>query len=1194
MNTTSRRTPRAPRASSLALLPALALALGWAQAAPAQALGMQDMSLPPAVLPSSEPTVPTLWGSKTALQNRISLPNSSFHYGNVKSDVDGSLSSLASSPASLGDDRLSQLAKEAALLQAVGATPASGSFTTYRDAATAALTNIGTRTANSLTIAIPPCGGGSLDVLEDSPRLQSMAEAYDLLRGSGVGSTTDSSIRALIDNWASAFASDCNLTVLGSYPHKDNWGLKGGSALVTAALALSGDANASGWLSFANGLLSASIQNVGANSGWYREGAHYLNYALDDLFSSAVHVWNSSGCAAPTPAATCVDWLTPLKPFAQAALALRQPDGSEAPFEEGIPCVFPFDVFAPYYSDIGGQLAWAFNQVTFNFGAGNDKTDSYPLQQPVEATRFLAGELPTPVAPTGRVSQLVAGDAHIAALRSGWDANAVQGTLFAARDFENESGALIDSYHDMNNPLDLVVTAGGQTMLPTSGGGPEITESANRPYYLKASSKNVPLVNNGAPWITDGTKITSDLRLAGQDELGLTGRYLDMSRATTQTAYTQPVIAVARTLALIGGQYLAVVDELDSQAGQTPELNIPLHGRGVRGSFATTGSPLTASWSFMGEALDSFLVGSTAFTVAAVPGYYAATFSGSGGAGETSEETIEGLLYTGSASSTSSTVRAITLLAPRAATATPITVTDRTQANGQSGELPGLLAVKVQQGNTIDHIATAPEPYVLNTVNTVPDTDAGVLSDAGVEVTNIDGVNTDAVFSAVRESGNGVQAFGVGRATTLSFNGAPVFASGVAATVSFDESPALDGGSIAAGYIGELSPDTTGTSAFTVRNLAGYDPGVPYLATYQEQTIVAPHFIQLPDGFQFGGLTGGGTIAVAASGPEVLAAIPDHTVAEGQPLTFTLPFTAPTGVTLSFSFTSATTFPASAAPQLNASTGVFTWTPAFGTATPAAPAVVTVNFVASAPGFAVTRSAKITVTFVDRGPTLQPVPSGVVRRLTNFSVQLVATDPDGLPITYGYVPQQAFPSPAPVFDALHGTFSWNCPGTAPLGPNIITFTASDGQVTVQQSMTLQVEDVDVPPVFTTINGNPVDSPTMSTINTNVNDSLSLVFAVSNPEHNALTWTARAPRGTLPDGASFNPTSQTLAWTPNAAGSTVLIISATDNWGGTAQLQLTVNVSDSSGCTSGGAPGAFAMLFAILLVLRARRPRARAA
>ena len=245
-----------------------------------------EIQFPAVSLPSQELTTPSLLlqpSDLPTLVERETDPDLQRVRNRVQSLVDGNLSGLArATRRHSGDDLLGRLGLGAALLQQLGETPSS-SFTTYRDAAVAALTNIGSRTPGSI-----PAAANNINDLQDSPRLQSMVEGYDLLRGTGVAASDDTTMRGIIANWADALTNDYNLTgapVLGISGHRDNWGLKGGSALMSAALGLSSEADAPQWLSFGLQLVNESCAVVCSDTGWYGESPHYLNYMLDDLSS---------------------------------------------------------------------------------------------------------------------------------------------------------------------------------------------------------------------------------------------------------------------------------------------------------------------------------------------------------------------------------------------------------------------------------------------------------------------------------------------------------------------------------------------------------------------------------------------------------------------------------------------------------------------------------------------------------------------------------------------------------------------------------------------------------------------------------------------------------------------------------------------------------------------------------------------
>jgi hypothetical protein len=596
-----------------------------------------NLQLPTVHLPSSEATQPSILFSPAevaTLQARRTDPAFSGYYAQVKGLVDGQLGGLKANPAGLGDDTLSKVAKGAAILHQLGETPTS-QFTSYRDAAVVALKNIVTRNPSSIF-----GGTNAINVLQDAPRLQSMAEAYDLLHGTGISSGDDSAIRSLIGTWAEAMRNDYNIAgALGIPGHRDNWGIKGGASIITVALAMSGDSKASTWLSTGLQYVNESLAAVASDTGWYRESPHYLNYSLNDLAPTAWHVRNRTG----------VDWFPALRPFATTALAMRQPDGFSTPFEEGVSDVFPYDVFADRYPDIAPQLQWAWNH-------SPQDASAFENQALQAANRFVMNSSVPEQAPTIAATQFVGPDAHVHVLRSNWSSSSLQATMITAKD--RSSSTLYTSRHNMQNPLDMTVFGAGALMLPTSGGGPQVTTSANRNYYLLASSRNVPLVAGNAPYITDETQITSDSRLDGT--------YLDAAR-TSVTSYSG-ASRVSRLLAMVGESAFVVVDE--ATGSSNIDLSIPFHGRGTFTNVGSGTALAQLQWAFQSAALDVWSVGTRPVSVVTNSGYYANVWNG--------EEAISAAQVKQSGSSP----RLVSLIIPRAGSATRAAVQAFTSGTG--------------------------------------------------------------------------------------------------------------------------------------------------------------------------------------------------------------------------------------------------------------------------------------------------------------------------------------------------------------------------------------------------------------------------------------------------------------------------------------------------------------------------------
>ena len=148
------------------------------------------------------------------------------------------------------------------------------------------------------------------------------------------------------------------------------------------------------------------------------------------------------------------------------------------------------------------------------------------------------------------------GDTNAAVLRSGWGADALQLTSMTVVD--HSADELFESRHNTENPLDLTLFAAGSMLLPTASGGPQVTSSANRAAYLEPASKNVPLVDDNAPYVVDPLRITFDERLDSSDAGGVTHRLLDT--ATTRVDAFQSGVDVERTVALVDDSFAVVVD----------------------------------------------------------------------------------------------------------------------------------------------------------------------------------------------------------------------------------------------------------------------------------------------------------------------------------------------------------------------------------------------------------------------------------------------------------------------------------------------------------------------------------------------------------------------------------------------------------------------------------------------------------
>lgn len=256
---------------------------------------------------------PLIWPASVAsLQARATDPLYSGYSNNVRSYVNGQLGSLASQT---NEDTLASIAKGAAILERLGETPPN-TYASYALVATTAISRMGSRAA---WILFQP--SNRFQHIYDSGRLQSMAEAFDLLRGSAnLTATNISTMRSKITQWADAGRNNLELN---TFHPDDNYALKFGSALVTTALALRDSSTANTWLTKGKTLVNAALNRMADETGWYRESSWYANYSLNNLVSTAHHVKNATGGS--------VNWFTNLKPLFTFALFTRQPDGSNTP-----------------------------------------------------------------------------------------------------------------------------------------------------------------------------------------------------------------------------------------------------------------------------------------------------------------------------------------------------------------------------------------------------------------------------------------------------------------------------------------------------------------------------------------------------------------------------------------------------------------------------------------------------------------------------------------------------------------------------------------------------------------------------------------------------------------------------------------------------------------------------------------------
>ncbi|MFJ5767283.1 S-layer homology domain-containing protein, partial [Lysinibacillus sp. NPDC093210] len=242
---------------------------------------------------------------------------------------------------------------------------------------------------------------------------------------------------------------------------------------------------------------------------------------------------------------------------------------------------------------------------------------------------------------------------------------------------------------------------------------------------------------------------------------------------------------------------------------------------------------------------------------------------------------------------------------------------------------------------------------------------------------------------------------------------------------------------------------------------------------------------------------------------------------EGSLLTFMATATDSDSALLTYSLVGAPT-----GASINATTGVFTWTPT------KAQGPGSYTFIVRVSDGLLTDSESITVTVneVNSAPVLQAIGNKAVNENSQLKFTASATDADGNTLTYSLVNA---PTGASI-NATTGVFTWT--PTKAQGPGSYTFIVrvSDGLLTDEESITVTVSKVNSPPVLQAIG------------NKTVNEESQLTFKASATDADGDTLTYSLVGA--PKGASINATTGVFTWTPTEAqgpGSYTFIVRVSD-------------------------------------------------
>jgi hypothetical protein len=216
-------------------------------------------------------------------------------------------------------------------------------------------------------------------------------------------------------------------------------------------------------------------------------------------------------------------------------------------------------------------------------------------------------------------------------------------------------------------------------------------------------------------------------------------------------------------------------------------------------------------------------------------------------------------------------------------------------------------------------------------------------------------------------------------------------------------------------------------------------------------------------------------------------------------------------------------------------TGSFVWTPGYDDA-----GEYTLVVTASDGNIQIQSSITITVNHVNRTPVWSNVPENVEGDETQeLSFTVEAADPDGDDLTLN-ASSDDIPEGWEFTDNGDnaGTFTWTS-GYDDSGQYTATLTASDGEFTIESSVTITINHVNRQPEW-------INVP--DAVQTNENELLQFTVTASDPDGDDLTINASSDD--LPDGWGFNDNGDhtgTFSWTPSYddAGEYTLVLVVSD-------------------------------------------------
>lgn len=339
--------------------------------------------------------------------------------------------------------------------------------------------------------------------------------------------------------------------------------LKAAYAIGTAALTLSSDPRAEGWLRFALVQQNTVTRYQFSADGLYREGPHYLNFVL---VNGLPFLWQMRRLTAldPFPAYT---------PVFEGMVRLRGVRGLSPPFEDGYPRPMPAHAAAPAYlgtptdlhrtAPLAHVLQWHWSATVLPTRAYTGATNDVTWDLDV----FLLADDRIPAAvPTASPVQRLASGRSV--LRDRWSGSDTRVLVFGAP-AEGDN-------HQHPDRLAYHVEALDAVLAPDAGYGPAGAADARRAWYTSVAAHNTVSVN-------EGPTLATDALLNASETPGVLAAWLDAPH-TAFAAYEAPDHGVpgsgtlTRAVWFAARRYWMVYDAADGNADAAYALRI--HGRG--------------------------------------------------------------------------------------------------------------------------------------------------------------------------------------------------------------------------------------------------------------------------------------------------------------------------------------------------------------------------------------------------------------------------------------------------------------------------------------------------------------------------------------------------------------------------------------------------------------------------------------